>query len=255
MKYEKIKLPIEENKKDKIKPLNPDFSRLLKILIITIPTIIFIYLCFYLFAYLVVWKISIEDEEKYLWNFWIDEISAEKFDVTKLKNKPKEFETYNIYVNNSDEINAYAFLWWKIIITQWLLDSIEHEEELLFIIWHEMEHIKNRDVLRALLVEIPFQLSLNYLWIDIWTNIINISDITTNYISKDTELKADKWWIELINSMWLNLNCSSIFFKRESDDFSKYIQFASTHPSNIKRIKNIEKQNKNKNKDCTPLKR
>lgn len=244
---EKIELPI---KKDNISPTNPDFKWLTKMIIIIVLFFLAWYIAFYSFAHLIIAKISLEDEKKYFKDTYISS-DLKEFDTNLLINKIKNIENIDIYIQKSDEVNAYAILWWNIIITSWLIKNIKYEEELIFIIWHEKEHIINRDVLRALLTELPFTLTLQFLWFDFWNDLKNISNLSNNYISKNIELNSDNWWIELINEMWLNLNCSLNFFEKDNGKFYSYLQIISTHPINKTRIENIKKNNINRNKDCT----
>ena len=246
---EEIKLPIKEDKKDQISPLNPDFWWLWKMIIIIIPIIIISYLLFYFFAHFIIWNISIEKERELFWDISEKE-NMQIFDLKSLKNEIEGLNNTNIYIEKNNEINAYAIIWWDIILTTWLLENIENEEELIFIIWHENEHIKNRDVLQSLLTDIPFYLTMQFLWFNFDNKILNI---TKKYSSKTTEIKADNWWIELINKMNLNLNCSLIFFEKENKIFDNYLQLISDHPTNINRIKNIKNQNWNNQKKCTPF--
>jgi len=54
--------------------------------------------------------------------------------------------------------------------------------------------------------------------------------------------------------MNLNLECSLIFFKKDTDIFNTYLQLFSDHPTNINRITAIENEVKNKNKKCSEFK-
>lgn len=246
---EKIELPIED---DNVSPSKPDLWWLFKMLAIVISFVIFWYLIFYIFTYFIIWNITLEKEKEYFWNFWITS-ELKIFDFSKLINKIPDIDNYKIYVKNSSEVNAYAVIWWNIILTTGLLENLDYEEELIFILWHEIKHIENRDVLKAYLTNIPLLITLNYLWFETNNQIINISEITIKQINKNTELNADNWWIELINKMWLNLDCSSNFFKKENDIFANYLQLISSHPTNQKRIKNIKSKNENNEKECTKL--
>lgn len=244
---EKITLPIEKDHDDTIKPWNPDFWWLFKMLIIIIPFIIISYLLFYLFAYFIIWNITIQKERELFGD--INNKNTIFYINNKLKNKipNNTLDKINIYLEDNEEINAYAVIWWNIIITTSLLDNIKYEEEIIFIIWHEIQHIKNRDVLKNLLTDIPFYLTLQFMWFNVNNQILST---TNNYKNKYTELSADNWWIKLINDMWLNLKCSTYFFEKDNDKFNTYKQFLSDHPTNINRIKNINKQNLNTNKKC-----
>lgn len=249
---QKIDLPIEKEETDEVSPLKPDLKWWWKMLIFWIVSFWIIYLCFFLFAKIIIWNISIENEKKYFSKIFLDE-NVEVFNKEKLvNNNIPDIEKYNLYITESEEINAYATLWWNILITRWLIENLTYEEELIFIIWHEIQHIKNRDVLNALLTDIPVKLSLYFLWFE-WLIWFNLSDYALNYKSRTTEEKADIWWINLINSMWLNLECSSNFFEEENSIFEKYLEINSTHPSSLKRKENLIKNSTHILKECTIL--
>lgn len=248
----KIDLPINIEKSDNVLPWKPDLWWLFYMLLIIIPFLITCYLLFYWFAYIVVWNISLDTEKDLFWDIWLEN-NLTKFDLNILDNKIDNLFEYDVYLKDSSEINAYALLGWNIIITKGLLENIDYEEELIFILWHESEHIKNRDVLKSLLSDIPFSLSLHFLGFDFWLWLFDMTKITTNYFNKNIELNSDKWWIYLINKMNLNLNCSIIFFENDTKIFNTYLQFISTHPTNINRISKIRSKIKNTDKECTKI--
>jgi predicted Zn-dependent protease len=135
--------------------------------------------------------------------------------------------------------NAFATLWWNIILTTELLEELEYEEELLFIIWHEAEHIEKRHVLTWLLTNIPFKMTLVLLGFEFDTSFI--SKKTTQFFDKNLETKADQWGIDFLNEINLNLECALGFFSRESPSlFNSYFEFDSSHPITQNRIKHIQ---------------
>ena len=250
---EKIDLGIDD---DKIIPTKPDFHWLWKMVVILIWFIFISYISFFVFAKLVVWKISLETEKEIFWWLYIDK-DIESFDKSILKNEFKNSSNYDIYIKNSDEINAYATLGWNILLTKWLLNDLEYEEEIIFIIWHEMEHIKNRDVLQWALTNIPFSITLIFLWIDLDMDISKIWNFAMNYISKNVELIADEWGIKLLKDMNLEVWCAINFFEKENSwILMNYLEFNSDHPTTIKRINNLKDKMNNKNfnySKCTKL--
>ncbi len=250
----KIVLPIDVEEGDNITPGKPAIKWMISMLSILILFIVSWYLIFIAFAHLVIWNISLEDEKKYFWDFMVSDEQMILFNTDSLQNKLVGLDNLDIYLSESEEVNAYAILWWNIVITKWLLENIEYEEELIFILWHEASHVYNRDVLKSMLSNIPFVITLYFLGYEIWIDYIDIVDLTSNYVSKTTELNADDWWIKLLNDMELNLECSLNFFNKDTDIFSSYLQFISTHPTNISRIKNIRKNNKFPDKECSELK-
>jgi Zn-dependent protease with chaperone function len=242
---EKIELPIES---DDISPLRPDLKRLWKMLWIVWFNLITVYILLICASQMFIRSLSLEEERELFWDFLQIE---QQFDISKLTH---DFTSpYDIYVLDDEyEVNAYALPWTIIYVTQGLLDELKYEEELIFILWHEMEHIKNRDVLEMYARDLPFRFTLAFLWFDSVLEWISFSEITWNYISQQTEKHADIWWIELINSLELNLKCSTGFFERIWWENSVFMKLLSTHPSDNSRIENIQ-QNIKYNKECTPL--
>jgi Zn-dependent protease with chaperone function len=101
--------------------------------------------------------------------------------------------------------------------------------------------------------DIPFRFTLASLWFDSVLEWISFSKITWNYLSQEKEKNADEWWIQLINSLELNLNCSTWFFEWDNIINPIFTTLLSTHPSSESRIENI-KNNAEYKTECTPLK-
>jgi Zn-dependent protease with chaperone function len=244
-----VELPIED---DETKPHRPDYKWASQMLWLLLAIIAFIYSTFYITAYIIIWNLSLEQEDKYFSDIILAWEWYQDFDKTTLENIPKEVKEAKIYIQKSEEINAYAILGWNILLTTWLLEHVKYEEELLFIIWHELKHIHNRDVLEALLINVPMRITLAFLWFE-WSDALQYTyDITAKQVSQSIEHKADQWWIELINSLEKNLECSIGFLLQNEDSHPKMLEFFSTHPSDADRIENIRKQNKYPEKKCTP---
>lgn len=234
---------------DDINPSKIDFKRMIKILLIIISIIIFSYILIYLFSILIISNLSIENEKKYFWNLFKD-YNIEKIDLSKIEPNLKLENWIETYLNDSKEVNAYALIWWNIVFTKWLFENIKTKEEFLFILWHEIWHIKSRDPIKALSRELPFYIIMSFLGFQENTDYDKFLEVTSNYFSRKVEIKADNYWIEFLNKLWLDASCALNFFENKTNTFSKYLQISSTHPSNIDRIENIKKQNK-VNKKCS----
>ena len=169
------------------------------------------------------------------------EHSHNEFNYTKYSDyKIEEFEKYNFNLEDNEEINAYAFIWWNINITTWFIENIENQEELVFVMAHEMGHIRNRDILKAFSTEIPLKLTLLSLWIDIWMWDTSIIDIWWKFLSKNTEISADKVWLEIFEKYKINPLCAKEFFERDHNLTDSVMEMISDHPLNISRIKLLE---------------
>lgn len=68
--------------------------------------------------------------------------------VSKLKNSPYKFK---FYVENKDEINAFALPGGTVIVLTKLIHDAKSDDEIACVIGHEIGHVIHRDTLRRLL--------------------------------------------------------------------------------------------------------
>ncbi len=250
-KITKIQLPIED---DKVTPAKPDMWWWLKMLLLAVSFFVVWYGLFYWFAHIVASDISLEQEREYFWNLYIEEDAVE-FDFSTLSSYSWSlWDPYRVYVQSMNQANAFATPGGNIIFTTQLLEELEYEEEFLFILGHEKEHIDKRHVLKWLLTHIPFQVALASLGFEFDTSFI--ADKAGKLFDKQLEIEADDGWIAFLNEIWANLECATWFFERESGDFiDTYFQLDSSHPIMVRRLWNIRSAaEKSWNTgDCTPL--
>lgn len=239
-----IELPIEV---EEYSPLKPDVKRLKKMLFLVIWLILWSYLILMIASWLLVKSISIE-EEKQLFKWFFD--TPEKLEISQLSYWVEI--PYEIYVIDDLEANAYALPGAIIYVTQWLLNEIEYEEELIFILGHEMAHIENRDVLVRVSKQLPFQFILASIWLNSGFSWVSLWDFSGNYSSQLAEKTADIWGIDLVNSLWWNLSCAVWFFERNLSEDTALDSFFSTHPSNQSRI-DVIKQSAQFQWECREL--
>ena len=236
---------------DDVQPLRPDIKWAMTMLGLIFGILILTYVLFYGFSYFVISNLSIEQEKKYFW----DTITLWKevpFDFKKLHYDIKKPYYIDVVITESKEVNAFATIWWKVIFTSEILKRLENEEEFLFILWHEISHIKNRDPIKAYSFQIPFYITLMFLWIDVWLDIDQVQKISSSYFSRKTELQSDKWWIRLVKENNWDIRCILPFFEESSQIFEEYLIYISSHPANESRIKQIkdEVQNIKSKEDC-----
>ncbi len=165
---------------------------------------------------------------------------------------------YDIQVAILDEKEANAFAapggW--IYITQGLLNKAKSENELAFIIGHELGHFKHRDHLRALGYRLVFGL-LNLLFSsDYGVASAMTLDITSSRYSQSAELEADRFGLEVMQCAYGTVAGSTHFFER-MDEGNEWRYFVATHPGFKKRVERlkeiIKQQNYNDNKKLIPL--
>lgn len=246
--YKKIDLPIEV--KD-AQPHKPD----IKWAWMTIGVIIWFctlsFLAFHVFAIFIVSNINLEKEKEIFWNIFSKEMDIKKIEkyYTFQKNIP-EFENYNIFVTDSPENNAFTYLWWNIILTTALLEGITYEEELIFVIAHEIWHVQSRHVLTALARDLPFKMTLLFLGVNIDLGFSNSTDMVVNVFSRKAENESDIIAIQIMKNNGLNTYCATPFFTQLWDIS---VEFMSSHPSNKSRSKVMMQWREWKNdlSDCT----
>lgn len=249
MKETPLPIQVEE-----ASPLKPDFKWGAIMLGIVWAIIISLYLFYSFFASLVISLVNIEAEQKYLWPIFATAFSGELLDMSEYKYSLPEDKSYDIYILDDDMENAFASVWGRLMVTQGLLDNVENQEELFFILGHEIEHLENRDPLRALLVHAPISVSLILLWFDAWLPVSKINNMFSNLKSRKAEHMADKWWIELLHRLGANTACAATFFERNGSDTEKYIELFSSHPVSQDRIDFItESAGDFQEKECTEL--
>ncbi|MCD5380614.1 M48 family metallopeptidase [Candidatus Gracilibacteria bacterium] len=249
-KYEKIELPI--NVAD-AQPHKPDIKWAGTMLGIGVGFFAFSFLVFHLFANFIVANISLEKERQIFGKIFADEIGTQKLsDYYTFSKKIPEFEKYNIFVSEDEQINAFAFPGGNILITTALIDSAEYEEEIFFVLAHEIGHVQLRHNLKALARNLPFKITLFFLGFDINLGITNLTDTALNTASRNAEEKADNIAVDIMKQNGLNPFCASSFFDEKEDSL---FEFMSTHPTNNSRIQNIKKAGTGKLdfSDCTKI--
>ncbi|MDD2515745.1 MAG: M48 family metalloprotease [Candidatus Gracilibacteria bacterium] len=241
---------------DYVNPLKPDLNWFFKMIGIVIGLLIFAYLLSYLFANLVISNFSLETEKKYFGNFYKGNGgSYQKFDKTILSYNIKIPDYIDIYIIDKNEINAFATIGGNILVTKELLKKIDYEEELIFIIGHEINHVMNRAPIRTLTTNIPFYLTLMFLGLNTNVDYSKIYSITSAYTSRDAEKKADDGGLNFVKEAGGDNSCVLNFFKKDSNYLEKYLYFSSSHPTDAQRIQNIKESIGNQKLDLNKCKK
>ncbi len=157
----------------------------------------------------------------------------------KLVPENKQVEVFRVDLGIA---NAFCFLGNKLFITNELLANIQSENELAFIISHELGHAKNRDNLKNLSV---------YLVTGMLFSFVDFLKPTSQYLalgySRSMEAKADKFALESTRKMYGHTNGVETFFERlkklklNAAENSFAGEYLSTHPAIEKRIELIKK--------------
>lgn len=230
---------------DSVSPKKIDIPWLTRMLIYILIIMWGIYALFYAWVYLIIWWFSLEDEKRFFGEMLIEE-SYIPLDIHFLS-EDITIE-HPIYISPSSELNAYAVLWGNIIFTRWILETFRNEEEFVFVLWHEISHIENRDIMNYYSQHMPIYLTLSLIGFDFDMSLVQ------NFLSQSQELGADKAWLEFLKKYWYNSDCVIWFFEEE-DMFRSYIwnTLASTHPSNRARTEQITDFQAHTEKNCRPF--
>ncbi len=147
-----------------------------------------------------------------------------------------------IYINESDEINAFALPGGTIIVFAGLLDKVKSENELNMVIAHELGHFAHRDHLRSMGRSLTVSLAAMLIFGEqtsgnaiLWLN----NKVERKY-SQQQETAADTWALDLLNRRYGHVGGATDFFARIAQkDKGELSYFLATHPSPANRIKNI----------------
>jgi beta-barrel assembly-enhancing protease len=137
----------------------------------------------------------------------------------------------------SEESNAYALPGGRIVINRGLFDEMGSENELAFILAHEMGHLKHRDHLRGM------GRALVALSIGAVLGLSEAPDVLQSGMqfgesrfSQAQESAADAYALEVLQCRYGHVGGATDFFERhKNNDLSKWLLFTS-HPELQQRI-------------------
>ncbi|MFC1813181.1 M48 family metallopeptidase [Thermodesulfobacteriota bacterium] len=149
-----------------------------------------------------------------------------------------------VHLNDSPVVNAVALPGGNIIVFSGLLEKMESENELAFVLAHEIGHYSNRDHLRGLgraLVFIMISTTLFGAESNIGNLLAQSLNITEMGFSRNQESHADEFALEVLNRCYGHVGGATDFFKKLSVDkkTSRMKHYFSTHPESLKRIAHL----------------
>ena len=207
------------------------------------------------FVELALLYISADVEEK-IFSGWLpgDLVSVTNDDVRTedtqrlldrlVRNWPESPYTFRLELTKSNVPNAMAIPGGLIIVTTGLLDRVESENELAFVIGHEIGHFRNRDHIRQLSRVAVFGLFLTAMRSTEGGGTLGftVADLTLRRFSREQESDADSFGLHLVYSEYGHVNESWRFFDRmdqEAHSSDELLVYASTHPAPGGRIEDL----------------
>jgi len=205
---------------------------------------------------LIVNNITPQQEKKLLEyvSFDVNISNKESTYLTGIKDKLKACSDIpydvNIYISGEEIANAYALPAGEIHITKGMLSKIKNQNELVFIIGHELGHFTNKDHLKSMGQALVF-LTLATLMGDDY----NLLGYTINAggakYSQSAEFHADKTGLELMNCAYGSVTDATKLFERMGEGKSDWEFFLATHPNFEDRIERINTIISEQNMDTT----
>lgn len=151
---------------------------------------------------------------------------------------------FRVEIDDSDIANAMALPGGLIIVTQGLLDQVESENELAFVLGHELGHFKNRDHIRALgrgiVLSLFFAAATGS---DVSGLSIKVTDLALRGFSRKQESAADEFGLALVYTHYGHVNEAWRLFERwddGDDSFLDVVSYMSTHPDSGDRVEDLE---------------
>ncbi len=155
---------------------------------------------------------------------------------------------YTISVGVADEpmINAVALPGGRIVVFQGLLDNVRSENEIAFILGHEMGHFANRDHLRGLgrgLVLLVVSTALFGADSSVSDLIADTITITEMSFSRAQETRADEYGLAVLNCSFGHVTGATDFFEKipKESDPGRFGHYFSSHPENQRRIARLKR--------------
>jgi len=161
---------------------------------------------------------------------------------------PESPYAFRVEIDNSDVANAMAFPGGLIVVTAGLLDQAETENELAFVLGHELGHYRNRDHIRALGRGAVLAL---FLAVTTGSDVsglgLKVSDLMLRSFGRKQELRADEFGLSLVDGHYGHVNDAWRMFERWQEERGSMSRaegaieaYTSTHPQPEDRIRRLE---------------
>lgn len=144
-----------------------------------------------------------------------------------------------------EEPNAFALPGGTVLVTTGLVDAAESENELAFILGHELGHFHNRDHLRGLSRGLVLSLILASLLDEGAVEFLTVAEgFALRSYSREQESAADRFGLELLHSEYGHVAGATDFFARMPEPEGRMkrsaVAYVSTHPLGHDRVRRIE---------------
>jgi Zn-dependent protease with chaperone function len=144
--------------------------------------------------------------------------------------------------------NAVALPGGFVLVTSGLLDQVESENELAFVLAHEIGHFRNRDHMRGIGRGVAFAMVLGSLGIGASSAVSQVAmlsgGLAARAFDRSQERDADRFALEIVAQEYGHVAGARDFFGRSADSTGpvtkKVAPYFSTHPLNEDRTNALE---------------
>ena len=154
----------------------------------------------------------------------------------------------HVRIMEESEPNAFAVPGGVIYITRGILEKMKSENELAFIIGHELGHFKHRDHLRGM----GYKLIVGALGLMLGSDYGAATQMTLGIgsarHSQSAELEADAFALEMMQCAYGSVTGATTLFKK-MDRGHEWRYFMATHPGFKTRIEKIKEEIRQKHFD------
>jgi len=178
----------------------------------------------------------------------IDNLYEIQRKIIQLDPKIQYRDRLPIGVAENKKINAWIYPNGSIYITQGLLDENMNEQEMAFVLAHEMGHYSNRDNLKAIskqlaIISLGLMTGRNKQTAVVVKNVANIESIKYSKTQeKDADLYAGKMLYKLYGTNQGGIDAMKRI--KEKENYPEFLQYISDHPRTSSRIYLLEQQQK-----------
>lgn len=143
------------------------------------------------------------------------------------------------YILEEEGVNAFALPGGKIMVTRGMLKRLKNENELAFIIGHEMGHFKHRDHLKGLGKSLLLGL-FSMLLADNYGSVFSATlQVTDAKYSQSQELDADRFGLDTMACAYGSVKDASALFAR-MDKGKRWKYFLASHPAFSERVEKMK---------------
>lgn len=139
-----------------------------------------------------------------------------------------------VLVSDDDAPNALAFPGGLIVVTRGLVDGVETENELAFVLAHEIGHFRNRDHLRGLGRSAAIALVVGTLTSGGSGGFgFGVADLALKAFGREQESSADRFALELVYAEYGHVADAWRFFERIEARYGSgatLVNYLETHP-------------------------